>query len=368
MNNRFITALIVLVVIGDLHGGGDIRQEEKIRATITQIVAKEKIPGMIAAIADGNGVIAIAATGVRKMGGNGEKLTEKDLFHIGSCTKAMTSTMLATLIADGKLSWETKLIEVFPELKQEIHVDHHQTTLWMLVTHRSGVAANAKDWSAHSELEIKARRLAILKENLNGARKARPGKYLYSNLGYMVAACMAEKVTGKSWELLVKQRLFQPLGVRSAGFGPPGKREDTSQPWGHSKSTFGSWKPKYGDNPPALGPAGRVHCTVEDWAKFAALQLPTTKLPILDRQQLDKLIEPTGNYAAGWGVSTHELIEGSLLKHVGSNTIWDAAIWIAPKLDRTFIVITNSHNRASSAICKRVMESLVEIDRESRKR
>jgi len=86
------------------------------------------------------------------------------------------------------------------------------------------------------------RRLAILKDNLSSSSAIKPWEFNYSNFGYMIAACMAEQVTGLSWESLMKQRLFDPLGMTSAGFGEPDAHTSTDQPWGHSGSE-GKWQP-----------------------------------------------------------------------------------------------------------------------------
>jgi len=339
----------------------DLKKRKEIRALLAKVVAKEKIPGMVAAIADTKGIVAIGSAGIRKAGSD-SRMVDGDLVHIGSCTKAMTCLMLATLVADGTLTWETKLIEVFPELKDEVHSDYHQATLWQLVSHRAGVTANASDWWVHRRKEIRQRRLAILKENLKEAAEVEPGEFHYSNLGYMIAGCMAEKRCGATWEALMNNRVFKPLGMTRAGFGPPGNPQQVDQPWGHVKSD-GKWQPKHFDNAEALGPAGRVHCTLADWAKFVALQMPGSK-KLLARLHLDKLIEPNeGDYAGGWIVVQRPWAKGLALTHSGSNTMWYATVWVAPKLNRAYLVATNSSGENSHSICDNVIATLIGIDR-----
>jgi len=210
--------------------------------------------------------------------------------------------MIATLVADGKLSWESKLIDVIPELKESIHSDYHQITLWQLLTHRAGIPKNATDWGAFSLKEIKERRLSILKDNLRKPATYKYGEFHYSNFGYIIAACMAEQITGLSWEVLMKKRLFDPLGMSSAGFGAPNTHNQTDQPWGHSNSWFGNnWQPDQSDNTEALGPAGRVHCNIQDWAKFLSV-FSGNENPVLDKKYLNKLITPVGYYAGGWAL------------------------------------------------------------------
>jgi CubicO group peptidase (beta-lactamase class C family) len=88
--------------------------------------------------------------------------------------------------------------------------------------------------------------------------------FAYSNFGYMVAGAMLEQVAQRSWEQLLQEHLFKPLRMRTAGFGPP------KQVAGHNGKPP---RPPVFDNPPVLGPAGTVHCSLRDWAAFARLHL-----------------------------------------------------------------------------------------------
>ncbi len=325
----------------------DSNKSDSIQHILTKVVNDGEAPGMIAAIISGEGVIAIASAGERKAG-SGIAFTTNDAVHLGSCGKAMTATMLATLVAEGKLNWETNLIDVFPELKGIIHSDYYNITLWQLLTHRAGLPKNAMDWEAHKQKEIKERRLTFLKDNLKLPATYKIDKFEYSNFGYMIAACMAEKITGLSWEVLMKKRLFDPLGMSSAGFGAPNTHNQIDQPWGHSwghpwgLTLFESkWKPDQSDYPEALAPAGLLHCSIEDWAKFISLQL-SKENPILERKYLNKLIEPEGDYAAGWFIIEQPWVKGIVLVHGGTNEIWYTSVVVAPTLDRAFVVATNS--------------------------
>ena len=103
-----------------------------------------------------------------------------------------------------------------------------------------------------------------------------PKKEVYSNAGFAVAGHIAEKVMGKEYEYLIEEYLFSPLNMKSAGWGAPGTWRSSGnnlldEPWGHEKN--GSpVKPltntsdgKGSDNPVAIAPAGRLHCTIKDW-------------------------------------------------------------------------------------------------------
>ena len=115
--------------------------------------------------------------------------------------------------------------------------------------------------------------VAALKEGL--AKKPdnlEIGQFEYSNLGYIVVAMMAESATGTKWESLIQQELFGPLGMTTAGFGPPSTAGNIDQPWGHGRNSSQIFSNQF-DNPPSLAPAGTIHCSIVDWAKFVALHL-----------------------------------------------------------------------------------------------
>ena len=278
--------------------------------------------------------------------GSPEKFTVNDLVHIGSNTKAMTSTMLAVLVEDGVFphDWETTIADVFPELLEEIHAGYHAVDLFQLVRMTGGIRRDAADWGAHQDQsDIVERRYAILRDNLMEPPAGPMGEFLYSNLGYMVAGAMAERLTGKSWEALMEEHLFAPLGITTAGFGPPGTPDAVDQPWGHYWSGRGVLTPKQFDNPETLGPAGRVHISIEDWAKFIALWFSNQTPAILDRASLNELIVPdSGIYAAGWDVQQREWAGGTTLNHAGSNGVWRTTLWIAPDSGIAYLAAANA--------------------------
>ena len=326
--------------------------DQSIVKYLTGPVAEDKSPGLIAAIIDEEGIRAIASAGVRKQG-SPEELTIDDIVKMGSLTKAMTSTMLATLVADGTFvnGWQTTIAQVFPELRDEIHPDYRPVTLWQLVRHVGGVPDDVPAWwTSHPTLPIIERRYRILRENLADPPGSPIGTYSYSNAGYLVAAAMAEKLTGQSWEILMGERLFLPLGMSSAGFGVPGTRGEVGQPWQHHRDSAGRWRPIQLDYGTPLAPAGNVYTSLEDLAKFIALQFLNKRPAILNRVQLDEVLIPIpGNYggAAGWVVS-HQL-EGDrevlwLFTQGGAGPCcgYLAVVRAVPDRGRAYMAVANS--------------------------
>ena len=232
---------------------------------LTPAVNQSGTPGMIAAIVDGDGVRVIGAEGARRQS-SPEDITADDLVHLAS----VTSTMLATLVEDGTFtnSWNTTVSEAFPELAGSIHQDYPAVTVGQPLRMRGDLPRNPADWSAHSnDPDIVARRHNIVRDNLANAPTGAVGDFEYSNLSYVLADAMAERLTGRSRETLMQERLFAPLALTTGGFGPPGTPGEVDQPWGHKADQNGRLAPSQDDLNAARGPAGAVHISIEDWAK-----------------------------------------------------------------------------------------------------
>ena len=129
----------------------------------------------------------------------------------------------------------------------------------------------------------------------------------------------------------------------SAGFGPPGTIGKVDQPWGHIRES-GATVPLQKDNPPAIAPAGRVHCSLDDLARFTISQMEGERTGgLLKPETFRKLHTPPadGDYACGWVVVQRDWAGGNALTHSGSNTMWYVVMWLAPVKDFSVITATN---------------------------
>ncbi len=221
----------------------------------------------------------------------------------------MTATLAALLVEEGKLQWTTTIGQVFPELKMDKR--YEAVTLEQLLMHRGGCPANppAAAWARAWEQKGAAteQRLQFIQAVLSQPPAAAPGsQFIYSNQGYSIAGAMLEKLAGKPWETLLTEKLFRPLGMKSAGFGAPGAIGKLDQPWGHARSlssTTNLLKPE----------------------SFRKLHTP-----------------PAGeDYAFGWLSLERGWAGGKALMHNGSNTMWYLVMWLAPERNFAVIAATN---------------------------
>jgi CubicO group peptidase (beta-lactamase class C family) len=202
-------------------------------------------------------------------------------------------------------------------------------------------------------------------EALQESSAATPGtKFIYSNTGYALAGAMIETSAGETWEELVRKRIFEPLDLRSAGFGPPTRDENIDQPWGHSWIDNRAQAVPPTDNPLAIAPGGGVHMSILDLARYAAFHLAAAQGKVASLRPFQTaLYEPPENsaYALGWKVEKHDWAGGNALTHAGSNTYFFAVIWIAPARDFACVVATNigDHGNIVAMKCDLVVADLI---------
>jgi CubicO group peptidase (beta-lactamase class C family) len=323
--------------------------DERISEVLAPVRDEHHLPGLIGAILGGDRLAAIGAVGIRKIG-SPEPMRVTDQVHIGSCTKAMTATLLGMLVEEGKLTWGSTIRDVFRDLVEHVHPEYQAVTLSHLLTHRAGLPRDVP-WGHLPGRTPTEQRRAIVTTMLEGPPRDRPGtKYEYSNVGYALAGSMAEKVAEQSWEVLMTRRLFGPLEMASAGFGPPGGPGTVEQPWGH-RAAGGQVEPTQRDNAPSMGPAAAVHCTMADWARFAALHLAAARgKPRLLKASTFRALQtpPAGfEYAGGWLVCQRTWAGGRAFTHNGSNTAWYATVWLAPALNLGFLAVTNQGDKVA---------------------
>jgi CubicO group peptidase (beta-lactamase class C family) len=341
------SALVVALAAGAFNTHAQPASAADTAKSLGVLRKQHNLPALAVVVVKDGKICDRAAVGVRKMG-DSTPVTIKDVFHIGSDTKSMTATLTAMLIDESKLRWDTTIADVFPELKGKIDKQYEAVTVEQLLTHRGGVpgAPPAAAWERAWEQEgtPMQQRYEFVQAVLIQPPEAMPGtKMIYSNQGYAVVGAMLEKLTGTPWEALITARLFKPLHMDSAGFGPPGTIGKVDQPWGHIRESDATVLLQK-DNPPAIAPAGRVHCSLDDLARFTIFQMEGERSGgLLKPETFRKLHTPPagGEYACGWIVVKCDWAGGNALTHSGSNTMWYVVMWLAPAKDSSVIIATN---------------------------
>lgn len=312
------------------------------------------VPGMAGAIVTvTDGLWAVGVSGSRRMD-RGGAITIQNRWHLGSNTKAMTAVLAAIAVDDGMLEWTTTLRDALPDL--DIHADLETVTLEELLSMQSGISTTGTYGSGSSARE---QRDNLLRTALPNPPSGERGTYDYTNISYIVAGAMVERAYNVDYEQLLQEKVWQPLGLANAGWGPTdGVGLGAAQPVGHVW-TDGQWVPcRRCDNPPGLGPAGRAHMSIVDWAaviqEFMQIGAGTSGLVSSEngaRLFAPAVLRPDGDmYGLGWRVTTRSWGGGTgeTVTHGGSNIRNHSTAWVGLGSGVAFIATTNAY-RASPA-------------------
>jgi CubicO group peptidase (beta-lactamase class C family) len=326
-----------------------------------------ELPALAAAVVRGKNVVAAGAVGERKAG-SGIKVGLNDVFHIGSCTKSITALLAVELAANGEIELGIRVGEVFPSWK--LDEEKRAITLEELLQNRSGISGTPPPELWARAFSLQGSPLEQRREFLRGvlaADLAAPprAKYIYSNQGFALAGAMIEQRVGQPWEDLVRKRIFLPLGLASAGFGPPSTKDKVDNPWGHQRVGGKVTPIAPTDNPVAIAPAGLVHMSVLDIAQYAAFQRDVYNGGVAFlRNYRERMYRPPegSDYAYGWIVQKRYWAGGTVLTHAGSNTMFYTVIWIAPVKGDVYVVTTNigdQNGNETGEKCDQVVAALI---------
>lgn len=326
---------------------------------LDSVMRAYKVPALAAAIVEPTG-IGFVYGGVRRIG-QPEVIQPTDFLHLGSETKGITSFLAAKLVEQGKIRWDTKLLDVVPELRGQVRPAYEATTLAMLLAHRAGI----RPYDTGAEIDslplftgsISQSRLQFAQFVLR-QRPAVPksGLIVYSNAGYALAALMLERASCQSWEQLLA-RTFRRLNLRQK-IGFP-NRDDARQPWGHwlqlpTDTVLMALGPAIPYRiQPVLAPSGDVAMPLPDYARFVQMHLRGLlgQRNYLRPGSYETLHFGQPEYAYGWGVSKVAGSGAPISFHDGTAGTFFCHTVIFPGERRAFVVITNAGGAAAEKAC-----------------
>ena len=316
-------------------------ETDRLRRLLAAFRDRHAVPALGAAVITRSGALDLSVVGDRQRGG-ADPATVDDQWHIGSCGKAITAALYARLVEHGDTEWDTPIVEVFDDLSGDLDPGWAGVTIEEVLVCRSGMRADLSasemlhaydDTTPSTEQRTRAT-VSALAQPPSGRNEFR-----YSNLGYIVVGAAIDRLTGIPYEEALRIHLLDPLGITSAGFGPP------PDIWGHAGKTrlrnliVGKGAPTppdnpRSDNPTVMTPAGRLHLTLADWAKFQHLILNRGH-DLLEPGTVSRLLTaPAGKgtgMAMGWAPATK--LDNASHGMQGSNTYW-AATALIDAIDR----------------------------------
>jgi len=343
-----------------------------IDADVERAMKELHVPGAAIGVIEDGKVVLAKGYGVREIGKPG--MVDADtLFDIGSMTKSFTAVTVAAMVDDGKLKWDVPVVQYIPWFRLYDPVATELITPRDLLTHRSGLPRH--DF-------IRMSTYLTREELMHRLRYLEPSRsfrdvFQYNNLTYTAAGYLAGQVNGSTWEELVKQRIFLPLGMthsstsavdlqRSSNFAHPHSYED-----GKIVTV-----PIYDYQKFGVGPNGAVNSSVNDMLKYLEFHLDGGTAggkQVISAAQMKELhapvtvLEPnmaaaTGAYAYALGWMTGSYHGHSFLEHGGSINGFTSDMILFPDSRIGIVVLNNRGTALPQIITKDLRDRLLGVN------
>lgn len=342
--------------------------DTEIARQIDSIRITHNVPSIAYGIIRNDSIIVINTVGYRDILTK-ERAQSEDLYHIGSNTKSFTGFLAAKMVEDNLIKWDTKFFDLYPELKNESNTTYYDITLRELLSHR----ARLINFDERGEIELiltkykktidnsfslPEKRYFLVKEVL----KSEPlppyeeCKRSYSNVGFIAAALMLEKVSGQTWEkLMVKVSNDLKLGVH---IGTPSEL-GLHQPKGHVNPMFINSNIDKDLIPVHDGqrelpadfyeflqlctPAGNISISVNDFLKFLQLNISgiNGENNYLKAESYKQIFNTYPFYSMGWFNEPKDKLRYS---HRGSSILFNSFAGISPENKLGIVIMINTYN------------------------
>ena len=324
---------------------------------VENIMFEDGLPGAAVAVVRGDTTIFAEGFGFRDVD-KGLPVTRETLFHIGSTNKSMTAMLIATLVDDGLLEWDTPIIEIYPDFELSSDESTNFVTVRHLLSMQSGIPDYAEDDfdvdNASGEDVFKY----VVEIDLLGA----PGEeFSYSNISASLAGYLGVIAAGyeypnlyAGYEKLLREKVLDPIGMETAVI----RVSDAENNPNYGKSyvmedgdAVEAEREDFDGDP--LAPSGTLKANVIEMAAYISTQLQRGQAPngkrVVSEENLIETWKPDlENYAMGWEVSEYE--EFLVISHEGSFDNYLSIIGFVPDLDIGFVILTNSEEAGGRLI------------------
>src|SRR5437763_6168819 len=202
-------------------------------AYVARVLKTFEVPGLSVAIVEDGKVVLAKGYGGRKLG-EPAPVDENTLLAIGSNTKAFTSAALATLVDQGKISWDDPVYQRLPGFQMYDPYVSHEMTIRDLLTHRSGMGLGEGDLLFWPHTTFTRQEIIYRLRFMKPASSFR-SHYAYDNLLYMTAGQIIPAVTGATWDDYVREKILTPLGMKTTNISTTAFKPSDNYAFPHSK-------------------------------------------------------------------------------------------------------------------------------------
>jgi CubicO group peptidase (beta-lactamase class C family) len=374
---RFPKCLLLLLLAPGL-ARAEAVDSGAIDAAVKKSLDAWRVPGVAVAIVRNGEVVYLKGHGVKSLDADGP-VTPDTLFPIGSCTKAFTTTSMAVLVDEDKMTWDDAVRKHLPTFHLGDPLADHEVRLRDLVCHRTGLAPHDLLWyrSPWTPEEI-VRRAGLLPLD-----QPFRSKFQYQSTMFTAAGLAVASAADRPWQDFVQKRLFDPLGMTASCFTSTAAAKAADRAIGHRLNRLG--RPEVVDAYPqeVPDPAGSIHSTARDLSKWAifqlgdgrigdtrlvsAVNLAETHKPqmVIRLEGIERDLHPDTvqmSYGMGWVVQDYRGV--GLCSHAGAVDGFRAHITLIPEKRIGIVLLNNLQNtRMNLALSNSLVDLLLGLPR-----
>ncbi|HEY5760240.1 MAG TPA: serine hydrolase [Steroidobacter sp.] len=339
----FVAAWLLLIGL-QVHAADVGRALQGIDGEVRAAMKALNVPGAAVGVVQDGRVVLAKGYGVLDV--NGAQAADADtLFAVGSVSKSFTTAVMATLVDEGKLEWDRPVREYLPWFRMYDPVASELLTPRDLVSHRSGLPRyDFIRFSTYLERGELVRRIRYLPPN-----KTFRDVYQYNNLMFVTAGFLSGDLTNSTWESLVQQRIFAPLGMSRSNTSVQDSMKQTNHALPHQ---LDDGKPVttdfYDYQRFGVGPNGAVNSSVNDMLKYLQMYLEEGHVgdrQVISADQVKELFKPVvvsgpdSMYALAWSIEQRH--GERTVSHGGAITGFTSEVILLPERKTGIVVLNN---------------------------
>jgi len=331
-------------------------------AWVARAMKAFEVPGIAVAIVKDGTVVHAKGYGVRRLG-EPAPVDDQTLFGIASNTKAFTAAALGMLVDESKLAWDDPVARHLPGFAMQDPYVSREITVRDTLSHRSGLGLGAGDLLFWPDTTVTRDEVVAAARSIPPASSFR-SRYAYNNLMFVVAGQVIAAVTGTSWDEVIRERIFVPLGMTSTRISNVGltPADNVASPHSRGWRLVGALKPIQATRDDTWAAAAGIKSNLRDMAKWVTAQLARGKIddtrrlfservaddmwqvttPIRVSDPATPLADTKPNfsgYGLGWGLRDYR--GRKIVSHTGGLTGMVTLVMLVPSEQLGIIVLTN---------------------------
>lgn len=368
---KYCTGIFAFLIAFVAHAQQPAFITDSLSTYMKREMAAWNIPGAAVAVVKDGKVVVSQGYGVKEQGKT-EAVNEETLFQIASCSKAFTTTALAVLHVEKKISLDDSVVKFIPGFRLYDNYTTNACTVRDLVCHRIGLQTFQGDFANWGSNFTRAEIVGQLAKQkpVYGFRAA----YGYCNAAYLTAGEIIPVVTGKSWDQYVHDQFFVPLKMNRTSTTYEALMADNNKATGHSYFLGKSVTIPY-DNINNLGPAGSINSCVKDLANWVMCQLDSGRfdgkqvIPFAALQETRKPHMPLpartkgshlASYCLGWQTMDYNGVQP--FWHNGGTSGFVTTVCFVPELNLGIVVLTNTdQNNLYNALRMQIIDAYLKM-------